>query len=371
VRTGRTGAAAKAGHDLLIHVIGWKATIEVGEDPAQTSIVLAADPTSLRVREGTGGMQPLGYEDKANIEQTIDDEVLKRTGIEFRSTSVQPAADGSRLSVEGELTLAGEVRPITFDVAVGDGGKLSGSVVVTQTNWGMTPYTGLFGALKVNDEVQVAIDATLPSVEAAVSSYEELAPRELKPALLELDGISRMSILAHYSLYEGYVDKRNEILEQLASADRASANQVHSELRALKVDLSFAIGGIKNHEVYFEHLGGEGGDPAGAVARLITRDFGSAQAWRSDLKTVGMTGAGWVWTAYDWDEGRLFNYVGDAQNTFPIWNATPLVALDLDEHAYILDFESDRGAYIDAFLNNLDWSVVNDWVWKHRIPLRS
>ncbi len=71
-----------------------------------------------------------------------------------------------------------------------------------------------------------------------------------------------------------------------------------------------------------------------------------------------MAGRGWAWTAYDWDERRLFNYVGDAQNTFPIWNATPLVALDVYEHAYFLDYQTDRASYIDAFLANLDWGVV-------------
>ena len=75
-----------------------------------------------------------------------------------------------------------------------------------------------------------------------------------------------------------------------------------------------------------------------------------------------MAGRGWAWTAYDWDEGRLFNYIGDAQNTFPIWNATPLVALDVYEHAYFLDYQTDRASYIDAFFDNLDWGVVNDWV---------
>ena len=75
-----------------------------------------------------------------------------------------------------------------------------------------------------------------------------------------------------------------------------------------------------------------------------------------------MAGRGWAWTAYDWDEGRLFNYIGDAQNTFPIWNATPLVALDVYEHAYFLDYQTDRASYIDAFFDNLDWDVVNDWV---------
>jgi len=203
-----------------------------------------------------------------------------------------------------------------------------------------------------------------------MSTYEEIRPRELKPALFELDGISRTSVEAHYKLYAGYVGKRNEILGKLATADTTSANQISSEFRALKVELSFAVGGIKNHEVYFEHLGGDGGEPRGAVADLIKRDFGSAEAWRTDLKATGMAGRGWAWTAYDWDEGRLFNYVGDTQNTYPIWNATPLVALDVYEHAYFLDFQTDRGAYIDAFLVNLDWGVVNDWVSKYEIPLK-
>lgn len=201
-----------------------------------------------------------------------------------------------------------------------------------------------------------------------MTNFVEIRPRELKPALRELDGISRTTIDAHYRLYQGYVAKRNEILGRLEQVDLSTANQVYSEMRALKVDLSFAIGGIKNHELYFEHLGGEGGDPTGAIRSLVDRDFGSAEEWRNDLKATGMAGRGWAWTAFDWDEGRLFNYVGDAQNTFPIWNATPLVALDVYEHAYFLDYQTDRGAYIDAFLRNLDWSVVNGWIAAYRIP---
>jgi superoxide dismutase, Fe-Mn family len=201
-----------------------------------------------------------------------------------------------------------------------------------------------------------------------MSNFEEIKPRELKPALLELDGISRLSVEAHYTLYKGYVNKRNEILGKLASVDLGTANQVYSDLRALKVDLTFAIGGIKNHELYFEHLGGAGGDPGGAFRRLAERDFGSAGAWREDLKATGMAARGWAWTAYDWDERRLFNYIGDAQNTFPVWNATPLVALDVYEHAYFLDYQTDRGAYIDAFFANLDWDAVNGWIESYRVP---
>ncbi len=203
-----------------------------------------------------------------------------------------------------------------------------------------------------------------------VHNAEEIAPRELKPSLYELEGISREAVEAHYKLYEGYIAKRNEILARLADVDLESGNQVYSDVRALKVDLTFAIGGVKNHEIYFEHLGGDGGAPTGAIADLIERDFGGVDEWRTDLKATGMGGRGWAWTAYDWDEGRLFNYIGDAQNSYPIWNATPLVALDVYEHAYFLDYRTDRAAYIDAFFENLDWTTVNNWVAGYGIPLR-
>jgi len=202
----------------------------------------------------------------------------------------------------------------------------------------------------------------------AMATYEEIVPRELKPALYELDGISRASVEAHYRLYQGYVAKRNEILGKLESVDASAANQVYSDLRELKVELTFAVGGIKNHELYFGHLGGPGGDPDGPFARLVARDFGSVAAWRADLKATGLAARGWAWTAYDWDERRLFNYVGDAQNTFPVWNATPLVALDVYEHAYFLDYQTDRASYLEAFFANLDWTVVNDWVERTGIP---
>jgi Fe-Mn family superoxide dismutase len=198
-------------------------------------------------------------------------------------------------------------------------------------------------------------------------SFEEISARPLDPRLLQLSGISRASVEAHHRLYQGYVAKRNEILGRLAGVDLAAANQVYSELRVLKLELTFAIGGIKNHEIYFEHLGGTGGDPAGLFGDLVKRDFGSVADWKIDLKATGMAGRGWAWTAYDWDEGRLFNYLGDAQNTFPVWNATALVALDVYEHAYFVDFGTDRASYIDRFFDNLDYDVVNDWAQRYGI----
>ena len=163
VRTKRTGAAAKAGHNLLLHVTAWEATLAIAADASASSLELTADGSSLRVIEGTGGMQALGDDDKANIEQTIDDEVLKGQPIEFRSTAVVIAEDGRRISVQGALTLGGKTGPIAVELAVGADGALSGGAVVKQSDWGMTPYSTLFGTLKVVDEVEVSLDASLPS----------------------------------------------------------------------------------------------------------------------------------------------------------------------------------------------------------------
>jgi polyisoprenoid-binding protein YceI len=155
VRTGRKGAASKAGHDLRLEVTSWQATLDLSGSP---SMSLTADARSLKVREGTGGVKSLDADDMANIEKTIDDEVLKGSSIEFRSTGV--AVDGERLIVHGDLTIGGRTQPIAFDL-LHSGGRLAGSAVVNQPDWGIKPYSALFGTLKVADEVTVSIDATI------------------------------------------------------------------------------------------------------------------------------------------------------------------------------------------------------------------
>ncbi len=136
-----------------------EASLEVGEGPAQTSIELTADATSLRVQKGTGGMQALGDDDRASIHQTIDKDVLKRRDITFSSTGIE--GSGDVFSVQGGLTIADKTQPITFDLVIGDDGTLSATAVVTQTAWGMKPYSALFGALKVADDVKVVLDGHL------------------------------------------------------------------------------------------------------------------------------------------------------------------------------------------------------------------
>jgi polyisoprenoid-binding protein YceI len=164
VRTYREGVAAKAGHDLIIDVTRWEATVEVADEPAVWSIELSADPRSLEVREGLRGVKPLTDKDRVEIRQNIDSKVLGSHPIRFRSRGVRLVEDDDRVTVEGELTIAGSARPLTAQLIVKDDGTVSGTIPLTQTDWNIRPYRGLMGALKVRDEVEVVIAADLPSV---------------------------------------------------------------------------------------------------------------------------------------------------------------------------------------------------------------
>ncbi len=163
VRTARRGAIAKVGHDLLIEVDTWGATVQIGARPEEMVVELTADSNSLRVVDGTGGVKALGDDDRAGIAQTIREEVLNGTSITFRSIAVQDRGEG-QLRVQGDLELAGGINQVAFDLRIGDDGQVAGAAIVKQTDWGMTPYTTLFGTLKVADEVAVAIDGRLSAV---------------------------------------------------------------------------------------------------------------------------------------------------------------------------------------------------------------
>ncbi len=160
VRTSRRGAASKAGHDLLIEVQSWGATVQIDADPARSVFELTADSRSFKVLEGTGGVKPLGETDKDSIVHTINDEILKGTSITFRSTAVRPDGDG-RFHVTGDLEILNGINLVAFDVQIGDDRRVTGSATVTQSEWGIKPYTALFGALKLADDVQLAVDGTL------------------------------------------------------------------------------------------------------------------------------------------------------------------------------------------------------------------
>jgi polyisoprenoid-binding protein YceI len=149
VRTAREGAAAKLGHDLLIEVTSWDGTVETGDDGSVTSATLTVDPNSLQVREGTGGAKSLSDKDKGEIKSQIEKKILQGKPISFQSTDVK----GS--SIRGDLELNGTTRPVTFLISLD--GAPSASASVTQSDWGIKPYSAMMGALKVRDTVDVEL----------------------------------------------------------------------------------------------------------------------------------------------------------------------------------------------------------------------
>ena len=154
IRTYREGVAAKAGHDLVLAVTRWDATLAV-------TVTLDADPRSLEVRKGLRGVKPLTDRDRTEIRKNIDAKVLGAQPIRFHSSAVRRLDRGARLIVEGELTMAGVARPLTAELTVEDGAAISGTIPLAQSHWGITPYRGLMGALRVRDEVEVVIEASL------------------------------------------------------------------------------------------------------------------------------------------------------------------------------------------------------------------
>lgn len=178
------------------------------------------------------------------------------------------------------------------------------------------------------------------------------------PFKKDLEGITLKMLEQHFKLYEGYVKKTNEIQGKLKTADKSLSNGVYSEIGEMKRQETFAVNGMKLHEVYFGHLQGDG-IPAGELVKMIEEDFGSIDAWKEDLVATGMSARGWAITAYDFKDNRLHNYASDAHNVGAVWGAIPVIVLDVYEHAYFMDYGVSRKAYIDSFFKNLDWGFAN------------
>ncbi len=188
-----------------------------------------------------------------------------------------------------------------------------------------------------------------------------IAPKKFSKTIFSMKGISKKTIEDHLKLYAGYVTKYNEItnkLKVLTDEDYAKANQVFSVVRSLKTELSFAWGGVINHEMYFTHLGGNGGGVSGHLLQQMEKDFGSFENYKKDMKACALSARGWVWTVWSSPERKLTNHIGDSQNTYALWGTTPLVALDTYEHAYFADYAVNRGNYVDAFFENMNWDSV-------------
>lgn len=181
--------------------------------------------------------------------------------------------------------------------------------------------------------------------------------KELKP-VRELEGISKRQIDEHHDvLYKGYVNKLNEIEQRLGTADPAEANATYSLIRELKREEVFATNAIRLHEGYFENIAGST-TRRGAIVDLLAEDFGSYEKWEAEFRALGIAARGWVVLAYDWTDRKLHNYLSDIHSD-GVWDASVLLILDVYEHAYFIDYGTGRRAYIDAFMKNLNWDVVN------------
>jgi Fe-Mn family superoxide dismutase len=195
--------------------------------------------------------------------------------------------------------------------------------------------------------------------------WDELKARKWPAFEKDLDGISRETMEDHFKLYEGYAKKANECRSILNEFDygEIEGNQVYSQLRAVSIDYTFALLGYKNHDLYFGHLGGSGGEPDGRFAELIESEFhGGLREWKQALRKSASAARGWVMVGYDLNDGSLFNYIMDSQNLWAVYNMTPVLALDVYEHAYARDHGATpdgRKEYVEAFFRNIDWEHVN------------
>lgn len=183
------------------------------------------------------------------------------------------------------------------------------------------------------------------------------------PFTKDLDGISKKTMEIHHDkLYVGYVNKSNEVAEKLkaiAASETPEGNATYSELRALKNGETFANNGVYLHENYFAALGGDGAlSQEGNLTQEIKKAWGSEEKFLNYFTACAMASRGWTVLAWDLHQKQLKIFNGDAHNQGGIWGALPLLALDVYEHAYFIDFGSDRKAYIQHFFKNINWAYV-------------
>ncbi len=158
IKTGREGAAAKAGHDLTLEATSWDGTLDMGDSP---SLQLNVDPGSIEVVSGTGGAKALNDKDKADIKKGITGKVLGSSQITFKSSEVK--AENGSMNVKGDLSVAGGSDSINVPLTVSDDGTVRGSITLSQSAFGIKQFKALMGALKVADQVEVQVEAKLPT----------------------------------------------------------------------------------------------------------------------------------------------------------------------------------------------------------------
>jgi polyisoprenoid-binding protein YceI len=164
VKTGREGLAARAGHDLTMEIVSWSARVTVPDtgDLAMATVTAELDLGSLTVREGTGGAKPLSDRDRKDIQSQTRKILGDPAKATFASEQVTPAAGAAgNGAVEGTLTMHGTTRPLRLQVTSAAPGRFRGGATVRQTDFGITPYSGFFGTLKLKNEIGVEFEVTI------------------------------------------------------------------------------------------------------------------------------------------------------------------------------------------------------------------
>lgn len=175
-----------------------------------------------------------------------------------------------------------------------------------------------------------------------------------------IQAVSKKQYDVHLELYQGYINKINEIWGELQQdPQRERANATYSKYRGLKKGETYALNGVILHEIYFENLGGTNNTPAGSALDLINTYFRSYENWKQDFIACGKAARGWAILAYDQRSKSLINIMCDSHDEGIICNAFPIIIMDVYEHAYYVDYPNKKGDYIERFLLNMNWDVIN------------
>src|SRR5512136_2410884 len=177
--------------------------------------------------------------------------------------------------------------------------------------------------------------------------------------LLGTPGFSETLLKNHFTLYQGYVTNTNKVLDILGlmAKDGKAGTPEYAEL---KRRLGWEFDGMRLHEYYFENLGGGGAlGKGGSLAARLSADFGSSENWEKDFRATGaMRGIGWAVLYQDPASGRLVNlWINEHDAGHPA-GATPILIMDVFEHAFMIDYGLKRPDYIAAFFYNINWKVV-------------
>jgi Fe-Mn family superoxide dismutase len=174
-------------------------------------------------------------------------------------------------------------------------------------------------------------------------------------------GLSDLQLKAHFTLYQGYVKKLNEIWEKLAKADKSAPNYSFNEFSELKRREPVAFNGTVLHELYFENLGNGSTQPNEHAKKLIDHSFGSFDNWLADAKACLMSAHGWLVTSYDYTEKKLLNNLVRTEHDVGLFaNTHVIIAVDAWEHAYFADYQTKKADYVANALSGLNWNTLNE-----------